>query len=307
MDSIKLHAPATIANISCGFDILGVCLDSPCDEIEIKKIANQEVIINSIESQFSNIPLIPNQNTGGIPALMIIKDYKLDFGFEINIKKGVPLCGGLGSSAATAAGVAYGINKLLNNQLSLEEVVKYALEGEKISSKTPHADNIGPCIKGGFVIIKSTNPLELINVSISDYYFSIIHPEVKISTKMARELLPENIKLKDAVKQWGNIASLVYGFSSDNVELIKSSMNDYIVEPVRSKLIPHYDEVKENVLNHGAIGCSISGSGPSIFAMAESSEDSKRILSEMEKVFNKHSIPYHSYLSKINKTGIIII
>tara|TARA_B110000263_G_scaffold99897_1_gene87327 strand:- start:38 stop:961 length:924 start_codon:yes stop_codon:yes gene_type:complete len=307
MDSIKLHAPATIANISCGFDILGVCLDSPCDEIEIKKIANQEVIINSIESQFSNIPLIPNQNTGGIPALMIIKDYKLDFGFEINIKKGVPLCGGLGSSAATAAGVAYGINKLLNNQLSLEEVVKYALEGEKISSKTPHADNIGPCIKGGFVIIKSTNPLELINVSISDYYFSIIHPEVKISTKMARELLPENIKLKDAVKQWGNIASLVYGFSSDNVELIKSSMNDYIVEPVRSKLIPHYDEVKENVLNHGAIGCSISGSGPSIFAMAESSEDSKRILSEMEKVFNKHSIPYHSYLSKINKTGITII
>ena len=307
MDSVKLHAPATIANISCGFDILGVCLDSPCDEIEIKKIANQEVIINSIESQFSNIPLIPNQNTGGIPALMMIKDYNLDFGFEINIKKGIPLCGGLGSSAATAAGVAYGINKLLNNQLSLEEVVKYALEGEKISSKTPHADNIGPCINGGFVIIKSTNPLELINVSISDYYFSIIHPEVKISTKMARELLPENIKLKDAVKQWGNIASLVYGFSSDNVELIKSSMNDYIVEPVRSKLIPHYDEVKENVLNHGAIGCSISGSGPSIFAMAESSEDSKRILSEMEKVFNKHSIPYHSYLSKINKTGITII
>jgi homoserine kinase len=307
MDSIKLHAPATIANISCGFDILGICLDTPYDEIEIKKISNKEVIINSIKSTFSDIPVIPNQNTGGIPALMIIKDYSLDFGFEINIKKGIPLCGGLGSSAATAAGVAYGINKLLNNKLSEEEIVKYALEGEKISSKTPHADNIGPCINGGFVIIKNTNPLELINVSIGDYYFSVIHPKIKVSTKMARELLPENIKLKDAVKQWGNIASLVYGFTSDNVNLIKSSMEDYIIEPVRSKLIPHYDKVKESALKNGAIGCSISGSGPSIFSMSESYEDSKRILSEMEKVFNVHSISYHSYLSKINKRGITIL
>ena len=307
MDSIKLHAPATIANIACGFDVLGICLDAPYDEIEIKKISSREVVINSIKSSFSDIPVIPNQNTGGIPALMIIKDYCLDFGFEINIKKGIPLCGGLGSSAATAAGVTYGINKLLNNKLSKEEVVKYALEGEKISSKTPHADNIGPCINGGFVIIKSTNPLELINVPVGDYYFSIIHPEIKISTKMARELLPENIKLKDAVKQWGNIASLVYGFTSNNINLIKSSMEDYIVEPVRSKLIPHYDEVKENALVNGAIGCSISGSGPSIFSISENYENSKRILLGMERVFSSHSISYHSYLSKINTTGITIL
>ena len=307
MDSIKLHAPATIANISCGFDIFGLCLDSPFDEIEIKKIANKKVIINSVKSEFSNIPTIPSENTGGIPALMLIKDLDLDFGFEINIKKGIPLCGGLGSSAGTAAGVVYGINKLLNNHLSKDEIVKYALEGEKISSKTPHADNIGPCINGGFTIIKSTDPLELINIPVKDYYFSIIHPKIEISTKMARELLPENVKLKDAVKQWGNIASLVYGFTSNNIDLIKSSMNDYIVEPIRSKLIPNYDDVKKTALNHGAIGCSISGSGPSIFAMSETYENSKIILSEMESVLNKHSILYHSYLSKINHKGIKLL
>ena len=307
MDSLKLHAPATIANVSCGFDILGFCLDKPYDEIEIKKISDQKVVINSIQSEFSNIPLTASQNTGGIPALKIIKDYKLDFGFEINIKKGIPLCGGLGSSAATAAGVAFGVNKLLNNKLSNEQVVKYALEGEKISSKTPHADNIGPCIKGGLVIIKSTNPLELINIRTGEYYFSVLHPDVKISTKMARELLPKNIKLENAVKQWGNIASLVYAFSENNIDLIKSSMNDYIVEPVRSKLIPYYDEIKETALNHGAIGCSISGSGPSIFAITNSYENSKIILSEMKSILEKKSINFHGYCSKINNKGIEVL
>lgn len=307
MDSLKLHAPATIANISCGFDILGVCLDKPYDEIEIKKISNSKVIINSIESEFSNVPLSANQNTGGIPALKIIKDYELDFGFEINIKKGIPLCGGLGSSAATAAGVTFGINKILNNKLSHNDIINYALEGEKISSKTPHADNIGPCINGGLVIVKSTNPLELINIKTGEYYFTVLHPDIKISTKMARELLPKDVSLENAVKQWGNIASLVYGFSNNNMDIIKSSMNDFIIEPVRSKLIPHYDQIKEAALNCGAIGCSISGSGPSIFALADSYESSKIILKEMENVLKNNSINFHSYCSKINNKGIEIL
>ena len=307
MDSIRLHAPATVANLSCGFDILGVCLDDPYDEIEIKKISKKEVILNSLDSEFSNIPLNPEKNTGGIPAIKIINDLALDFGFEINIKKGIPLYGGLGSSAATAAGVVYGINILLKKCLSNDEVVKYALEGEKISSETPHADNIGPCINGGLVIIKSTNPLKLINIKTGEYYFSIIHPKVKVSTKEARKLLPQEVKLKDAVKQWGNIASLVYGFSTSDSNLIKSSMVDYIVEPIRSKLIPHFDEIKENVLKNNAIGCSISGSGPSIFALSESKKNSMKILSEMQNIYNKYDVKYHSFCSKINNKGIEVL
>ena len=307
MDSIRLHAPATVANLSCGFDILGVCLDDPYDEIEIKKISKKEVILNSLDSEFSNIPLNPEKNTGGIPAIKIINDLALDFGFEINIKKGIPLYGGLGSSAATAAGVVYGINILLKKCLSNDEVVKYALEGEKISSETPHADNIGPCINGGLVIIKSTNPLKLINIKTGEYYFSIIHPKVKVSTKEARKLLPQEVKLKDAVKQWGNIASLVYGFSTSDSNLIKSSMVDYIVEPIRSKLIPHFDEIKENVLKNNAIGCSISGSGPSIFALSASKQNSLKILSEMQNIYNKYDVKYHSFCSKINNKGIEVL
>lgn len=307
MDSIRLHAPATIANLSCGFDILGVCLDGPYDEIEIKKISKKKVILNSLDSEFSNIPLSPEKNTGGIPALKIIKDLALDFGFEINIKKGIPLYGGLGSSAATAAGVAYGINVLLKKCFSNDEVVKYALEGEKISSETPHADNIGPCINGGLVIIKSTNPLKLINIKTGEYYFSIIHPKVKVSTKEARQLLPLKVKLKDAVKQWGNIASLVYGFSISDSNLIKSSMVDHIVEPVRSKLIPHYDEIKEYVLKNNAIGCSISGSGPSIFALSESKQNSIQILSEMQNIYDKYNVKHHGFYSKINNKGIEVL
>ena len=307
MDSIRLHAPATVANLSCGFDILGVCLDDPYDEIEIKKISKKKVILNSLDSEFSNVPLNPEKNTGGIPAIKIIDDLGLDFGFEINIKKGIPLYGGLGSSAATAAGVVYGINILLKKCLSNDEVVKYALEGEKISSETPHADNIGPCINGGLVIIKSTNPLKLINIKTGEYYFSIIHPKVKISTKEARKLLPQEVKLKDAVKQWGNIASLVYGFSTSDSNLIKSSMVDHIVEPIRSKLIPHFDEIKENVLKNNAIGCSISGSGPSIFALSASKQNSLKILSEMQNIYNKYSVKYHSFCSKINNKGIEVL
>ena len=304
MDSILIKSPATVANLSCGFDILGICLQRPYDEIEIKIIPSKKIIINSIDSEFSKIPTIPNQNTGGIPALQIQSDYSLNFGFEINIKKGIPLCGGLGSSAATAAGVTYGINKLLGDKLSQDEMIKYALEGEKLSSNDPHADNIGPCLMGGLVLIKDIRPPNLIQLPIGDFYFSIIHPFVEIETKLAREVLPSKVDLKICVKQWGNIASLVYGFVSNDRLLIKQSMIDSIVEPFRSKLIPGYEDVKKSALKLGSLGCCISGSGPSIFAISENKEIAQKVLHGMEKALQKNHIEYHSYISSINHSGI---
>jgi homoserine kinase len=307
MDKITLRSPATIANLSCGFDILGVCLNEPYDEITISKNASKEVIIHSLDSEFSNIPTIPEKNTGGVPAQLIMNDLNLGFGFDIFIKKGIPLCGGLGSSAATAAGVAYGINKLLNNKFSEDEVVRYALEGEKLTSDSPHADNIGPCITGGLLIIKSTNPLELIKVKTSNMYFSIIHPDVKVDTKTSRRILPEKVYLKDAIKQWGNVAALTYGFSSNNFDIIKSAMSDVIIEPIRSKLIPYFKDIKTASLQSGSIGCSISGSGPSIFSLSETQNDAAKVLGNMEKILIDNGIKFHSYISSINQEGITIV
>ena len=307
MNNVLLKAPATVANLSCGFDVLGVCIKEPFDEISITKIDEKKVVINIEESPFSNIPSNPSENTGGVPAQLIIDDFNLDFGFKINIKKGIPLCGGLGSSAATAAGVVYGINCLLNNKMSLNEMIKYALEGEKLSSESPHADNIGPCLMGGLVLIRDTHTLDLINIPSSELFFAIIHPDVKIDTKTARKILPEKIDLHRAIKQWGNIAGLTYGFSSNNTDLIKRSMTDYIVEPIRSKLIPGYFDIKDAAINAGALGCSISGSGPSVFALCEDKSIAKNVILKMEAILKNKSINFHSYVSSINNQGVEVL
>ena len=307
MNEIKLRAPATVANLSCGFDILGICLKNPYDEIIITKNSNRNVIIEIQDSEFSNIPSNPKENTGGIPAELIINDLKLNFGFNIKIKKGIPLCGGLGSSAATAAGVVYGINELLNLKMPLEKLIKYSLEGEKLSSKSPHADNIGPCLMGGLVLIRDTAKFDLINIPIGEFYLAIVHPDIKVDTKTARQILPKQIELNTAVKQWGNIASLTYGFASNQIDIIKKSMKDYIIEPVRSNFIPGYFNVKDAALNAGAIGCSISGSGPSIFALFESKDNAQKAMEHMKKELEKISINFHSYISPVNNQGIEIL
>lgn len=301
MNSVQLKIPATIANLSCGFDVLGLCVNSPFDRLEVKKIKEKIVKIIINKSEFSEIPNDPKLNTGGLPALKIIKDLNLNFGFQITITKEIPLSGGLGSSAATAMGVVYAINLLLNNIFDEAQLINYALEGEKISSKTPHADNIAPCLKGGLVLVKGN---KINSLSISDFYIPIVHPKVKINTKFAREILPDKIKLSDAVKQWGNISGLTAGFINNDLNLIKDSMQDIIIEPYRSKLIPGYEKMKEAAMKNGSIGCSISGSGPSVFSICKDKDIAKKVLMSMEKILKNLKIDFHSYLSTINHIGI---
>ena len=195
MKNIKIQAPATVANLSCGFDILGLCIDKPFDEVEVDKINQKKVLIELAESKYSNIPTDPRKNTGGLPAIQIIEDLKLDFGFKIKIKKGIPLCGGMGSSAATASGVVFAINKILNETLTDKEMLKYALIGESASVTNPHADNIAPCLFGGLTIIRDTKTLDIININIPDLYVCLIHPDISVSTQDARDMLPNKIKL----------------------------------------------------------------------------------------------------------------
>ena len=307
MNKIKIKSPATVANLSCGYDILGLCLKEPYDYIEIEKLNSGKIEIDILDSPFSKIPSDPKQNTGGVPALLIKKDMNLDFGFNIKIKKGIPLCGGLGSSAATAAGVVYGINKILDNVLSFDKMIEYALEGEKLSSDTPHADNIAPCILGGLVLVKETYPIDVVKLPIGPFYLALLHPNIIINTKHAREILPRKIMLKDAVKQWGNISALTYAFSTNDIKLISSSMKDFIIEPIRSKLIDGFDSIKNAAIDAGAIGSSISGSGPTIFALCDSKESAINVLSSMEGIAIKNNIEFNSYISSINHSGPQIV
>ena len=307
MDRIKIKAPATVANLSCGFDVLGLCLDNPFDEIEIIKKSKKEVVIDIIDSSYSNIPSNPKENTGGVPALCIIDDLNLDFGFNIKIKKGIPLCGGLGSSASTASGVVFAINKLLNDKLSIKQMLKYSLKGESVSVVNPHADNIAPCLLGGLTLIRDTKSLDIVKVPISDYYISLIHPHLHISTQEARNMLPKNIKLSSAITQWGNIAGLVLGFTLNDNKLISRSMNDVIIEPVRSSLIEGFDHIKNNALALGALGCSISGSGPTIFALCENEDVAQNILDFSKSFYQSLDMGCDTFLSQVNNVGPIII
>tara|TARA_B100001996_G_scaffold348933_1_gene307384 strand:+ start:1072 stop:1995 length:924 start_codon:yes stop_codon:yes gene_type:complete len=307
MNKIKIQSPATVANLSCGFDILGLCLDKPYDEIEIIKIDKKKVVIDIIDSPYSNIPSNPLENTGGVPALNIIKDLNLDFGFNIKINKGIPLCGGMGSSASTASGVVFAINKILNNRLTKKQMLKYALQGESVSVTNAHADNIAPCLLGGLTLIRDTKTLDIMNIPISDFYISLIHPHFHISTQEARDILPQEIKLSSAITQWGNIGALVLGFASKDNDLIKRSMNDIIVEPVRSKLIEGFNEIKKKSIKLGAIGCSISGSGPTMFALCDNENIARSIIDFSNSFYNGKNIGCDTYLSKVNNNGPKII
>ena len=307
MNQIKIKAPATIANLSCGFDVLGLCLDKPFDEIEIRKISDKIINLNILDSPFSDIPSKPSENTGGVPAQLILEDMDLDFGFEINIKKGIPLCGGLGSSAATASGVVFAINKILNNNLTLNQMLAYALEGEKVSVTNPHADNIAPCLAGGLCLVRDTGTLDVINIPISEYSLALIHPEIKISTEDARNILPKKIELQKAISQWGNLGSLIMGFSKNDSELIKRSMHDNIIEPIRSKLIKGFDTIKSKSIDSGALGFGISGSGPTMFALCETKDISSQICSFSQSFYTSLGMKCDTYISNINYDGPMII
>ena len=307
MDCIKLRAYATVANLSCGFDVLGLCLSNPFDEITIQKTNDRKVSINILDSPYKDIPSEPHKNTGGVPAQLIIKDFELSCGFNISIKKGIPLCGGLGSSAATAAGVVFGVNQLLGDKLGIKEMLKYAVEGEKVSVSNAHADNIAPCLLGGLTLVKDTESLDVIKIPISEFYIAAIHPDIKINTEDARNILPQEIPLHTAIEQWGELASLVYAFSINDVSLIKKSMNDFIIEPIRKKLIKGFDEIKHNALNMGAVGCSISGSGPSIFALCETKEIAQKISNYSFEYYSSINLKCDTYITSINQNGPQIV
>ncbi len=306
MNSIKVFCPASVANVSCGFDILGFCLDGIGDEMKINKTANKGLIISKISG--AKLPFDPNKNVATIAASAILKNFNLDYGFDFEIKKNIKPGSGIGSSAASAVGAVYGINKLIGTPFKRKELIKFALEGEKYASKAEHADNIAPALLGGFSLVRSNKTFDVIKLPNPEkLYATILHPEIELKTSHARSILKKSIPLIDVVRQSGNLAALISALYTNNYDLISKSLKDYIIEPYRSKLIPEFDLLKKTALNSGALGSGIAGSGPSIFALSKGKEIAENVGQEMKKIVSKLPIKHKVYISKINQKGVKII
>ena len=302
-NKIEVFAPATVANLSCGFDVLGLCLDSVGDKMIISKKNKKGISISKIKG--FDLPLNPLENAASVAAMALLKNIKIDYGFDIQIFKKIKPGSGIGSSAASSAGAVVGINELIGNPFTKTELIDFAREGERIACGSPIADNVTPAILGGFTLVKSTNPLQVISLpSISELHVVILHPQIEVKTADARAVLPKKILLKDAVTQWANVGSLVSSLYTEDYDLFASSLQDVVVEPYRSKLIPFFKETKKITLQNGALGYGISGSGPSTFTICKGMENATLIKEELHKFFMKTKIPFKIYISKINRKGI---
>ena len=306
MNKIKIFCPATIANISCGFDVLGLCLEATGDEMIIRKSDLKGIRITKIVG--ANLPLETTKNVAGVAGLALLEAINYEFGFDIEIYKNIKAGSGIGSSAASAAGAVFGINELVGKPFTRKELVAFAMKGEAIASGSEHADNVAPAILGGITLVRSSTPLDIIKIeSPSELYATVIHPQIELKTSEMRAVLQPMIPLKSAIVQWGNLGGLIAGLYTSDYELIGRSLHDEIVEPLRGPFIPNFDVIKKAALENGALGSGISGSGPSIFALSKGIETANKIAIAMSAVYDEMDLPYEIHVSKVNSEGVKII
>ncbi len=308
MDSIKVFAPATVANVTCGFDILGFAVENPGDEIILKICEKPGVVIREIKGDEGRLSHAVEENTATISIINYLTHVERNIGLEVYLHKKMPFGSGLGSSAASSVAGVFAINQLMGQLLTTEELLKFALEGERVASGTGHADNVAPSLMGGFVLIRSYDPLDVIKINTPENLHAvIIHPDIEVNTKDARNILKKNVPIKSAIRQWGNVGGLIAGLTMNDFGLISRSMEDAIIEPVRSMLIPGFDQVKARALEAGALGCGISGSGPSMFALSTADGPAREIGSAMKDQFAQIGIESEIFVSKINQKGPVIL
>lgn len=302
MDQIKVFSPATVANVSCGYDTMGFALETLGDDMIFIKTDSEGVIISKIEG--ADLPYDSDKNVAGAVAQLMLKDSKANFGLDIQIFKNFKPGSGLGSSAASASGAAFAVNQLLDEFYSDLELTKFAMQGEVVACGSAIADNVAAAIYGGFILVRSYEPLDIVNIPTpTNLIATIIHPQIEIKTEDARKVVPTQINLKTAISQWSNVGGLISGLYSNNFDLIGRSLVDLVAEPNRKKLIPLFDEVKHAALKAGALGAGISGSGPSIFALSEGLETAKQVEYAIASVYKKSDTAYSTYVSQISKTG----
>ncbi|MFK7899622.1 MAG: homoserine kinase [Cyclobacteriaceae bacterium] len=307
--SIRAFAPATVANVACGFDVLGFAVENPGDEVEIRLVDKPGVTIKEITGDEGFLPLDAAENTVSAVIISYLKAIrKEDLGVEISLHKKMPLKSGLGSSAASSVVGVFALNELLGKPLAIEKLLPFAMEGEMIACGSAHADNVAPALLGGFVLVRSYDPLDVVKLTTpDDLYCTLVHPHVNVKTKDARSILKKDVTLQKAIVQWGNVGGLVAGLMMEDYDLIGRSLEDHIIEPIRSVLIPGFNEVKRTVLELGALGCSISGSGPTTFALSKGESKAIELSHAMKKVYDDLNIECETFVSKVSDKGPQII
>lgn len=301
LDRIKVFAPATVANVGPGFDIFGMALDNVGDELWLTLSDEPGILINPIEG-YEDLPTDPEKNVVGVVIQAMMKALNNYKGFNVTISKNVLPGSGLGSSASSSAAAAFGANILLGSPFQTHELVQFAMLGEQAASGKAHADNVAPSLLGGFTMVRSYTPLDVVNVPFpDDLYISVVHPQIEIKTSDSKKILKKEIQLEAAIQQWGNTAGLALGLALADYDLISRSLQDVVVEPIRSVLIPYFDDIKRQALEAGALGCSISGSGPSIFTLSRGEDIAHKVAEVFASGYT--DITHKVYVSKISKSG----
>ncbi|WP_192821061.1 homoserine kinase [Rufibacter sp. LB8] len=304
---IKVFAPATVANVCCGFDVLGFALEAPGDEVWARKSETPGITITAVAGA-QGLTANPQENVIGVVAQKMLEALDLSIGLELQLHKGMPVGSGLGSSAASSAATAFAVNEVLGKPFSTQDLVIFAMEGERKASGSAHADNVAPSLLGGFVLVRSYEPLDVVPLGVPvDLYCTVLYPQIELKTSLARSILRQEIPLKKGIKQWGNLAGLMAGLLLKDYALIGRSLHDEIFEPERSVLIPLFKEVKAAALAAGALGCGISGSGPSIFALSATKEQAEAARKAMETVYLGSGIETKSYVSKVPPQGVRLV
>ena len=309
INSIKVFAPATVANVVCGFDVLGFAVDAPGDEVVMRLTGQSGIHISKITGDDGRLPLDPAKNTVSASVQHYLNHIgKPDLGIDIELHKKMPIGSGLGSSSASTVAGLFAVNALLGNLLTNMELVPFAMKGEELACGYGHADNVAPALLGGFVLIRSYEPLDIISLPFPEnMYSAIVYPEVDVPTKDARQMIRSKVLLKDAVTQWGNVAGLVSGLFMKDYELIGRSMTDVLVEPTRSILIPDFYKLRDFAMGEGAIGFGISGSGPSVFALTKDEQTARHITQKLQQHLKDIAINSLSFVSKVNERGPVVL
>jgi homoserine kinase len=297
-----------VANVCCGFDVLGFAVDFPGDEVILTLNMSQEITLSKIVGDGGRLPIDASKNTAGVAVQSFLRSIGKQQGVEIELYKNLPLGSGMGSSAASGVAALVAINHLMGNPLTREQLVVHAMEAERIACGSAHADNVAPCLMGGFVLVRDYYPLDVIKIPATEnLYATLVHPQVELKTSDSRRVLKPTVNLKDAIAQTGNIAGLMIGLTTEDYPLISRSLKDTIAEPIRSAFIPGFEQVREAAVKAGALGSGISGSGPTMFALSTDHATATKVGEVMQLEFLKCNLKSEVYVSKVNQQGARIL
>jgi homoserine kinase len=308
MKEVTAFAPATVANVSCGFDILGFAIDDLGDKVKVKLTEGSELKVVEIQGDGGKLPFESEKNTCSVAIQAMLDQMHVRQGMEISLYKGLPLGSGMGSSAASAAAALVAANEVLGRPFEKEDLVPFAMEAERIACGAAHADNVAPSILGGFVLIRGYDPLDVIKLPVPEgLHCTLLHPHLELKTSDSRSVLKQQISLKDSTMQSGNIAGLIAGLFKNDFELLGRSLKDVIAEPSRALLIPGFYELREAIKNEGALGSGISGSGPTIFILSSNEDIATKAGEVSRKVFDDIGLGVDVYVSKVNVKGAFVL